>query len=757
MKKYNSILLLILVCALIFYPQVVVAQTLPSQTYQNGSQPITFEELGYTDFTLHSPFDSNNVRFSVPSNWRFASGGEIYLSYDVLLSGPDVYDELGRQREFGGTISVLFNRQLIDTLYIEQSGSFSLSLTIPDSALASLRPDGRHDLEFNLLASESCQYDIRTSVTIKSESYFSLPFETFPPELDLARLPYPYYPVSTFFPGQTTFVIPASPETGELKAAMNLFSGFGAMTGSSFVYDVVSADELSNELLSSSDLIFVGKPDKFSMLSEVQFSQPVSNGQFSDLSEANAEDGIIQIANSPWNADNAVLFVTGETGDAVNKAAQAISTGEIFAAVDPKLVFVSAVHPYVNSQAVVESFSFRDQGYQTETFNGLGVHYVNISFFLPREQVGSTNASIELKYLSSLFSANRNTSIAVNLNGSLVAALDIVSQSENLQTSKISIPPGLLKFGENRLEIQISLLPAFSCDPGRLQDNFVTLLDESIINIPVPPAQISKSLSVDLGFYPDIFLQTSDLSDVTFVLPQDNLTSWKVASQVALALGRIASPSLSTFDVVFGNDVPQETLKKQNLMIVGRASTLPILSELNDMLPAPFDFESDTASEEGLQISYRTPPGTDLGYLELLNSPYNQNKVILIVSGSTDDGVGLAGNVITLSEFKSSLAGQFAVTNGNQVVTTRAKTSLGLGVSMGSVVGTIVPDAEKIVNTPVPAGLSQNNDSNTPPVWLVPVFVVSGILVIFLLIRNLINSGKSNRRPSTDMDNADGK
>jgi len=729
MKKNNPLLLILLVCILFINPNAASAQNLFSPEFQSENINITFEELGYLDFTLHSPFDSNNIRFTIPPNWKFAPGGDVVINYDVLLSGPDMVDASGNRREFGGTVSVLFNRQVVETIYIETSGTFSLPIAIPDSALVSLRADGRHELEFALLASESCEYDIRTAVTIKSNSYFAVPFETFPPTLDLARMPYPFYPVSTFAQNETVFVIPTSPDLEELRAAMNLFSGFGSMTSSDFLFSVVTTEELTEELLSSVNLIFVGKPDKFEVLSEVQFLQPVSNGQFSDLGVANAEDGIIQFANSTWNADKAVLLVSGQTGDAVNKAAQAISTGEIFAATDPRLVFVSSVNPIVGPQVVVENFSFRDQGFRTETFRGFGVHNLNLNFYLPREQVGSTTASLDLKYLSNLFTDGRDMSVTVNLNGNLVTVIDVVSPTENLHTSHVDIPPGLLKLGENRLEIQIRLVPNFSCDLGRLQDNFVTILDESVLNIPVGPTELVRPLSVDLGFYPDILLTTSDLSDITFILPQNSPSSWKVAAQMALALGKAARPGLSTFNVVYGDGVTQESLDNQNMIIVGRASTLPFMSEINEILPAPFDFETDTASEKGLQVSYRTSPEISLGYLELLNSPFDNDKVILVVSGNTDDGVRLAGNALILSEFRSSLSGQFAVTNGIQLVASRARTLFDLGASLGSVVGTVDPNSEVVINTPIPANAQKNIDR---PVWLAPLFIISAILVALL-------------------------
>ena len=101
---------------------------------------------------------------------------------------------------------------------------------------------------------------------------------------------------------------------------------------------------------------------------------------------------------------------------------------------------------------------------------------------------------------------------------------------------------------------------------------------------------------LDLKFYPDLFTTNSDLGDVAFVLPKADPSTWRIAGQMAYQLGRTANPLISNLEAVYADEVPQPVLAEKSLIVIGRASTVPFLSQINNQLPAPFDIENDTAT-----------------------------------------------------------------------------------------------------------------------------------------------------------------
>jgi hypothetical protein len=127
-----------------------------------------------------------------------------------------------------------------------------------------------------------------------------------------------------------------------------------------------------------------------------------------------------------------------------------------------------------------------------------------------------------------------------------------------------------------------------------------------------------------------------------------------------------------------------------------------------------------------MQIVYRIPAGVSVGYLELLPSPFNSGRMVLVASGNDDDGLAMAGNTLTQDALQSLLAGQFAVTNGVQVATGNLNAQF-------SIVGTAVPGAEQVIATPiVPAPAPKPGFQR--PAWLTILPIISGILILLIII-----------------------
>jgi len=285
------------------------------------------------------------------------------------------------------------------------------------------------------------------------------------------------------------------------------------------------------------------------------------------------------------------------------------------------------------------------------------------------------------------------------------------------------------------------MLTTTSCDTTGFSNPWLTVSDQTQMHLPAAGAASSDSTSLlDLKSYPNLFVTQSDLGDVAFVLSKSNPSAWKIAGQMAYNLGRTANPLISNLQAVYADDVPQEVRNESSLIVIGKSSTVPLLSEINNQLPAPFDLESDTASERGMQVVYRIPSGMSVGYLELLSSPFNAEKPILVLAGNNDDGVVLASNALLQNELSSQLTGVFAVTNGTQVAT-------GSASSPFSAVGTLVPPAAAVVTTPVPV-VSAATPALQPPGWLIPLLVASGIAIL-LIIGLVMVSAFARRRAMT--------
>jgi hypothetical protein len=699
---------------------------------------VTFAELGFRETNLVSPFDSTRVLFSLPPNWRLAAGGTVQLDFDITLSGADAGLVGVEQNTYGGSLFVTFNNQLVQTIPLKNLGAQSIELQLPSTALVSARQDGRHELTISLDAQFSCVYNIRAIVVIKPTSTLKLPFEVSSPEINLSRLPAPFHLRNALLPDRTLLVVPNEPDVQELRAALNMMSGFGSLIGETFDFGVVTAGELTEEELAASNLMFVGRPEQFDLLGDVQFPLGVANNKFVNLPTESQTDGIIQMAISPWNESKVALLISGNSSEGVVKAAQAVSSGKILIYENPALAYVADVQLLANSLPVVPDFTLQSLGYTTQTLSGIGLDNVQYLFNASKEQLNGSDAYIDLMYYHSGLLDYASSSFSVELNNQLIASSAFAKESEQLTTLQVKIPPGVLRFGENRLTVSARMFITTSCDTTGFSNPWLTISDQTKVHLPAVPGLPSDSASLlDLKSYPGLFMTQSDLGDLAFVLPKSDSSAWKIAGQMAYQIGSAANPLISNLEVVYADDIPQQVLNDNSLVMIGKASTIPLLSQINDRLPAPFDFETDTANESQMQVVYRIPSGMSVGYLELLPSPFNPEKPILVLAGNSDDGVALAGNALMVPELSSQLSGVFAVTNGTQVAT-------GSVSSPFSAVGTLVPPAAAVVSTPV-AISSGTPSALQPPGWLIPLLVASGIAILLIIALVIVNAFSRKR------------
>ena len=686
---------------------------------------VSFAELGYDDTELVSPYDSTNVFFTLPSNWELTPSAVLTLDVNVFLSGSGAFEST----TFAGTLSISFNNILIATQTLREAGSQSFSIPIPAVALISPFDDGRHRLSILLSAQFGCYSDLHSFVTIKNTSSFELPFQISPPALDLSQLPSPFFRDRSLVQEKTMVVVPDNPEPLELNAALNLLVGLGSMIDRD-TYDIplISSSQLTDVDTASNHLIFVGKPDKFNnQLQSVNFPLPIANGEFVGLPPASADDGILQMAMSPWNETKAIMLVSGLTGEAVAKAGQAVSTDAVLTFDNSAITYVSDVKLLNDAVPFKEDFTLHDLGYVTETLSGIGNRSIDYDFTITKSQVSAEDAYFDLLYYHSGVIDASASSLSVYLNDQIISSVVFEESSETVTTRHIVFPPGLLKYGQNRISIRAELQPEFFCDTTGFSNPWVTIVDQSRFHLPAGATDtIAPSPSVDLKFFPNILLRYSDLGDIALVLPKVAPQSWNIAGRLAYYLGYTASPLISNLKMVFSDDVSQEIRANNTLVLIGKPDDLPFLEEINDDLPAPFDFSNNAASERQLQVVYRIPPGVSVGYLELMPSPFNSEKTILVIAGNTDNGLPMARDALIGPLLSDQLAGVFAVTNGTQIAT-------GRGSALFSIVGQVVPEAEQVIATPFPTEGPVAVSMFGPPVWLPSIFILSGVFALFLI------------------------
>jgi hypothetical protein len=709
----QRLLLLFLLCALLSSAlpfTAVAAQDTPAPTEQitpEDSQELSFALFGASEQNLRGPADSAYLDFSLPATWELTSGAALRLNLNVFFAGEAA-------RAFGGALQVMLNGVTLSTVLLDTPGELSLTIPIESAALTPARPDGRHSLAVLLDTNEQCDSIDHTSVIIRPSSALILPHRIIAPPTDLTRLPYPIVQRS-FAPDTATIVVPDTPSAAEMQAALTIAAGLGRMAGDSLGLSLTPVSELSDEVRESTHLIVVGKPATIPLLREARLPAPLKGDGFA-APGALADDGVVQMAVSPWDDNKVLLAVGGDNDAAVIKAAQAVSNGAIRTGDRSDLALVAAVQPSPVNNTLNLDQTFADLGYDSQKMSGLGGQYAGYRFDIPPGMMIGEEAYLDLVFVHTALLDYDQSGVMINLNDEPIASLRLDDNSTRLGGARIMLPATLLRPGSNQLTIRADLLPRAICADPRGIGLWLTIRPESLLHLPLAPADAERSLpEADFSRYPLPFTAAPNLSSVAFALGEDNPAGWDVAAQLALNLGARMQGSLVDLVAVYADALPETVRQERDLLLVGRVDTLPLLSELGAALPAPFAPGNVLATEPDAAVTYRLDEEASVGYLQLLAAPWNKDRTILATLGSTDEGLAWAGAAMTTPKLRAMLKGNLAVIRGEQVDSRDTR-----------------PSEADLAATPEPEATVE--EVSAEPSMFVLLGVAGGVLVILIAV-----------------------
>jgi len=729
---------------------LVLYLSLPFPVQADGSTKLTalqteqlpnvfaLSQLGYVERLMRGPYDSSSVYFSLPANIKLAPSSFITLKYAIAWSGSSSNE--ADVPDVGGTLLVYFNDELIDTIILTSDAPLEKEIPIPDTALTNVDESGRYNLRFFLNADMNCDVGSgQTTLIVDKSSQLNFQYEVVPPLADLTLFPRPIYQPDSILPSSALIVVPDNPEAYELQAALAAMTGIGSVTNGRLNIQLITPSGLTQDLVTNNHLIFVGLAKNFSSLEAVNFPASVSNGRV-QIGEEYDTDGVIEIGLSPWSTANVVMFVGGNSQEAVVKAGQALSTGKIVAVEKPDLSLITAVNP-LESAPSQEDQTFKDLGYDDVTLGLYGDNYAEYVFYASSEQAASEGAYVDVVISHSDLIDYDQTGLTLLLNDEVVGGLKLSEETPSVQ--KIKLVPGILRRGFNRLEVVSDILPRFDCYSDDLLSTSVTISNTSTFHLPVSSIQIDLGENVNLSNFPYMFLDSKDLGNIAYVLAPNDPISWNYAALVAYSIGADGIVSLANIHAVYGDNVSEDILKADHLLIFGLPNAVPFFSEINDILPAPFDPNKNEAIQPSMLVNYSLLPDTSVGYLQLLSSPWNIDRTILVVSGNTIDGLPMAGAALLRDDQIAKLLGNFAVIYYNQIVSTDTR----LGMAKESVVSqlpiavTVTPAATTITSQ------FSNPQIETRPAWILPLVGVVTIVILILLIVMLRRESSARKKP----------
>lgn len=736
MKKIFGIGTFILLIILVLFNSATtgLAQDVvpPTPTAQNNVSTVEegfvpFSAMGETDNILRGPYDGTSIRFTPPASWKLGNSATLHLAITAAFSSSNPL-----QGGTGANLTVDFNGVNIADLYIEQEGYQNIQIPIPPQALITARVDGRHTIDITLDAAFDCTSSQQTTIIVHASSILELQHSLASPDLDLSKLPRPFYQLNSFLPENTLLVIPNNPTANELQAALTISAAFGRMSAGRLDFQLLTYSELTNDLLANSHLILVGNsPEIAALLQQASFTPPL---------KSQPEDGILQMALSPWNPYRVLMHVSGSDEAGVIKAAQALTYGSIQPGVTQDTTVISSINPDISESTVADVRTFADLGYSTRNIglNGssLGVIYLDYNFYLPPGYTIANGAFIGLDYSHSALIDFNNSGLTVVVNDQPIGSYQFTEETA-AQVNKIQVPVDseLLHQGDNLLELQIEMLPANTCSAFANRGAWFTVYSSSLLDLPLIPAAIGTLNNlINLNLYPMPFTSTPTLSDVGFVLSKEDTNSWKIASQLSLELGSSATGKVLLPKTAFADNLTDEFLNN-HLILIGIPTQLPILAQMTNAMPAPFEEGNNIVTERTLTVEYRLPEGASMGYIELFTSPWESSRWILTLLGSTPEGLGWTYDAISTSSLRGQITGNFVAVNQNKVFSTDTR------ISPTTIIPSAVPVTTLDPSAATPVGQNDNAaTSQYSPRWILIAIITVSILIMAIIAFTIKNT-----------------
>ncbi|MBN2471652.1 MAG: cellulose biosynthesis cyclic di-GMP-binding regulatory protein BcsB [Anaerolineae bacterium] len=651
------------------------------------AQDVALSAFGVGNIELGSPRATALFSISVPSNWLLDGNNVLYLNVDYQESVPERDVELSY---LVSLLDVYLDDELISSVTLSESNIGTQTLVIPlPSNLLTVPDVAAYTLQLVFEAEDHCLLDAVARMFIRSDlSYFHFEYHTYYPRLDLARYPEPFY-TGTFGDERESvyLVLPDEPAKEDYEAGAGIAAALGQLTFNDIEARVLKAAEVTDEIRQQNNLLLIGEIGKHSLIDELYAANALQttlqNGALTLNGETLDEnDGIVQLISNPSNDMKAVGVVTGLNAEALRKAAQALSGPPSILGLGGPLALVAETRDIGQAPPgarLETTVTFRDLGVEQLLLTGVGNQIAEVRFFAPTGAQLAPDAKLDLMFTYS-GALGRGSNISVLMNDTPLASAFLhpddsgfsALEKDELGRNHLvaNIPTESVVAGAtNRLILYLDAREQIECV---FPDPLVTWFNVSPDSELFLPRQYADPtlLTPQVGWFPVPFNGLPNLQDMLVSLPAEP-TSQDVeqAYQLLSRVGSETTGGMAFRPVVAVGELPDGLdLAQYNLLVVGRPTTNPLLEELNVSLPQSFVAGTDAIDQALDDISYRLPPGYDIGVLQALQSPWASERSILVATGTGPVGQGLAVGAISQDFYgRRGLAGDVVFVSASDV------------------------------------------------------------------------------------------
>lgn len=221
---------------------------------------------------------------------------------------------------------------------------------------------------------------------------------------------------------------------------------------------------------------------------------------------------------------------------------------------------------------------------------------------------------------------------------------------------KVTIPESLRNTNSYDIKVKFNLeVKDLICDTTGKDTPWAYISNESCVHLPYKD---SKKLIFENYPYP--FVREGNFDDVIVVIPDNiNDENMKSLSSIVAYIGQDLESNNGNINVIKSSNFKGD-YKNKNLIYLGTPNDNIAIKEINEKLNIKFN-ESFTAFESNDKIQFTENYGKNISAIQLIKSPYNKDKAIMVVTSPNNESLSYSEKYLTNNNLLKKLKGDGAI------------------------------------------------------------------------------------------------
>jgi len=596
-----------------------------------------------SDIRMEGVMGTYSIFVPIDKHWEIA--GNNYVDIIYSSSGISEYKY--------STMTTYVNNTPVESFWIEDQDTGIKKVQVPIAP--ELLKEGFNNISFvsyHRLTDNLCEDDSNMAnwVVLGKDTHVHLEYDELSDSDDLLDFPYPFIKTSRDLPLDFLLTVSDTPRKADLQAAMMLSAYTGKVNRFKNVNFRVDAYSKTPKTLHN--IIYVG--DKQSLPKELRTN--FTNHELRRL----VNEAVIKKIDSPFNDEKRILIIVSENPEVLLKAVQALTLPDMVAQMVSGTQWVSLDQEFVDTQIEPSEYiDLESLGYGNILFQGSKRGSSSVFVNIPSTWYISEEAKIMVKFRYSDIVNFEKSSISIYINGVPVGSKQFDGEFVQDDALILPIPAEVRQAQTYDLRFDMSLIPTnYDCESASFDTNLWGFIsNETVLYLPNEERDLFS-----FSRYPAPFVKNGYWNDLTIILPDEvSIPALQNICDVLAYMGQDLN-EVGVVDFIYASEF-DEAVHNKNLIVIGTLENNSFIKTLNPEFNISLTEEGDRF-EENDQIELFDAFSKNVGTIQLLYSPYAEDKMVLVVAGPTKDSVQFASKYLSDIQLFAKLNGDTAFVSG---------------------------------------------------------------------------------------------